>query len=121
MNGLEGDEAMGPREPTPEQCSSRSEWVDEEGFRLKAFWWPQMGGYVARALMKAEPLDEDHEPGGCVTVWVWHDGTFPFTEAERQADGSAASPAELHLCDIEQWLGVWKELVEFQSAEEAKL
>lgn len=74
-----------PAEPTGEQCTHNtvlpSGWI--------ACWYPRMGGYTGRAVARA---DQD----GCVDVWVWHDGEFPFA-GDRSDVGR--SPVALHHCE----------------------
>lgn len=71
-------------EPTVEQCTSRAQVGAG-----RACWYPQMGGYVARAVV----IPDD----GCADVWVWHDGSFPF-------GGEDGSPVVLHHCDGDQFV-----------------
>lgn len=78
---------MTPREPTPEECSSRAKIG--EGW---ACWYPQMGGYVGKCVVV--PSD-----GTCFDAWVWHDGEFPFS-----ANTSDCGPTRLHHCDPEQFV-----------------
>jgi hypothetical protein len=73
-------------EPTADQCTNH----DRVGPGI-ACWYPQMGGYVAKAIVV---------PGGCAEVYVWHDGSFPFSD-----DGDAErSPAHLHHCNGQQFV-----------------
>lgn len=72
-----------PRRPTSEECNTKAE-VDGG----RAFWFPQLGGYVGRAVARVDKC--------CVDVWVWHDGQFPFAEECR-------SPAHLHMDDGHEW------------------
>ena len=74
--------------PTPDQCTQHAE-IECRGSRAWACWYPQMGGYAARAVVIPE------RNGGCFTVLVWHDGEFPF---------AAGEPARLHHCDPEQFV-----------------
>lgn len=75
-----------PNEPTPEQCSARA--VLPCGGR--ACWYPQMGGYGAKAVVYV-----DH----CTEVYVWHDGEFPFSEGTAPG----RRPAYLHHCSGTQF------------------
>lgn len=82
------------REPTSEQCSEGALVHEDADYEHRAIWYPQMGGYVGRAVAvipKSAALD-----GGdpCFDVHVWHDGEFPF---------GGSSPRELHHCAHEQF------------------
>lgn len=91
-----------PRQPTSEECASNAE-VDGG----RAFWWPQMGGYVARAVAR---VDRCH-----VDVWVWHDGEFPFN-GDCQACGTGRSPVHLHMDDGFEWVALGTFLNRLQDA-----
>jgi hypothetical protein len=82
-----------PREPTPEECTTGAR-IGDHG---QAFWWPQMGGYAARAVAVAWPDD------CCLDVWVWHDGQFPFG-GTCQSCGDARSPVRVHMDDGDGWI-----------------
>ena len=77
--------------PTSEQCSNNDELTTPHPYvgtvRGVAAWYPQMGGYVGACII--EPL------GGCVDVYVWHDGEFPFGDGD---------PTRLHHCDGNQFI-----------------
>lgn len=88
-------------EPTPEQCSKNSVIFEDESSIYYAVWYPQMGGYSGKAVAR---VDKNWEmtsggagKGGCIDIWVWHDGEFPFSETE-------GNPKELHHCDPEQFI-----------------
>ncbi len=86
-----------PREPTAKECSELTALGDD----CFALWYPQMGGYGAKAVVQ---ILNPGDPGGCIDVWVWHDGEFPFTDhTVDDATGMARSPARLHHCDAEQF------------------
>lgn len=84
-----GSETNGwhPAEPTAEQCSAGSVVSFQQG-DFFACWYPQMGGYVAKAVIAPHP-------DGCFDAWVWHDGEFPF--------GDGRSPVRLHHCEVAQF------------------
>lgn len=84
------------RQPAPEECSDRSVVELGDGRTGRAFWYPPMGGYVARALAVS---DDD----GCVDVYVWHDGQFPFT-GHCQSCGDERSPVLIHHADGDDWV-----------------
>jgi hypothetical protein len=77
------------REPTAEECSAHTPVTLDETLSGVACWYPQMGGYWGKAVAVAD--------GGCVDVYVWHDGDFPFGEDGRP-------PVELHHCDGGQFV-----------------
>lgn len=82
------------QEPTAEQCTARAALGD--GFY--ALWYPQMGGYVSKAVVHCDG------PDGCLEVWVWHDGEFPFSDADADDwTGEPKKPKHLHHCDAEQF------------------
>jgi hypothetical protein len=95
-----------PAEPTPAQCSAK-ERVSIPGrpnTRAHAVWWPQMGGYVAQAVLTA---------GECPEAWVWHNGAFPFS-----SDGKPGhSPAHLSMSDADQWIRMFEKQLEWQAEE----
>ncbi len=71
-----------------------------------ACWYPQMGGYVGKAL--AVPTG-----AGCVDVYVWHDGEFPFAGDDNTPVtvvdangwvGPRRGPVCLHHCDGAQFV-----------------
>jgi hypothetical protein len=99
------------KEPISDQCTKHETWTDEDGFVHLAFWWPQMGGYHGKAVARRQPLLEGSEDCGCVNVWVWHDGEFPFS-------GQDGNPAVLHICDFNDWLTTMEMLDRFQLGEE---
>jgi hypothetical protein len=72
-------------EPTAQECTEHA----QVGPGVAA-WYPQMGGYVAKAL--AVPADDSR----CLDVYVWHDGDFPFGDGEN--------PVELHHCNGKQFI-----------------
>ncbi len=87
-----------PPQPTSEQCSANAP-IAWQGRTVYACWYPQMGGYVGRAVIDpagpGDIVDEDNTDG-CFDVWVWHDGEFPFDGPRR--------PAQLHHCSGEQFI-----------------
>lgn len=84
-----GESALIPRKPTPEECNTKAE-VDGG----RAFWFPQMGGYVGKAVAKVGKC--------CVDVWVWHNGQFPF-DGDCQSCGDERQPVRLHMDDGHEW------------------
>lgn len=82
-----------PPEPTAEQIEKRErfKWNDQDCIAL---WYPQMGGYVGKAV--AVRLPTNISP--CYDVYVWHDGEFPFDD-----DRGEVGPRLIHHCDPEQF------------------
>ena len=78
-----------------------------------------MGGYHAKAIAFKEKTSDDTPVESCVTVCVWHDGAFPFTEDDRDFDGNARSPAVIHICDFSDWTETMNKLSEFQYGAES--
>lgn len=78
-----------PDEPTTDECTANASVNLDATTVGTACWYPQMGGYVARAV-----IVPDH---GCVDVYVWHDGDFPFGGDERP-------PVVLHHCRGRQFI-----------------
>jgi hypothetical protein len=68
-----------------------------------------MGGYVGKAVAAND--------GGCIELWVWHDGTFPFTD-EGQPD--ARPPVQLHHCVPEQFIEFGEFLASLNQSETQK-
>ena len=103
---------MTPREPTGDECNTNALIYESEAYRYYAIWYPQMGGYVGKAVAACSKK----EPGGCIDVWVWHDGDFPFTgDGSLRSDGS---PTELHHCNPEQFVQFGKKLMKLDSIED---
>lgn len=97
-----------PKEPTPDQCTG-NEVVYKTEYKVGyAIWYPQMGGYVGRAVAVMDRSWTEYSgggrSGGCVDVYVWHDGQFPFSEDGRD-------PYLVHHCSPEQFV-VFGETIE---------
>lgn len=92
-----------PPEPSYEDLDANrlGAW---KGIPTMALWYPQMGGYVGKAVAVMD--------GDCVDVWVWHDGEFPFADDDeyRGKDG----PKLLHHCVAEQFVEFGKKLEAFR-------
>ncbi len=92
---------MDIKEPTGDQCTN-NEKVFEDKHRIGyAIWYPQMGGYVGKAVALFDRIWEEFPTncrrGGCINVLVWHDGEFPFGDEKD-------NPREIHHCDPEQFI-----------------
>lgn len=86
------------KEPTPEQCSALEQVYDGDGKVGYAIFYPQMGGYVGKAIAILDKKWTDNgrvRVGGCIDILIWHDGEFPFGDKP---------PIELHHCDPEQFI-----------------
>jgi hypothetical protein len=86
--------------PESEQCSTNGKVYETDSQVGYAIWYPQMGGYVGKAVavMDKQWCENGHSRiGGCIDVYVWHDGEFPFAEEECQ-------PKKIHHCDPEQFI-----------------
>lgn len=94
------------REPTAQECGDRAEVQLTGQIVGRACWYPQMGGYVGRAVAVAD--------GGCVDVYVWHNGDFPFSGERPDWDGRPQNPALLHHCDGDQFVDFGKFLMSLQ-------
>jgi hypothetical protein len=104
---VNGSVPVGWREPTADECSARAQLGPE----LWAGWYPQMGGYVGKALFWIWPGNPNNE---CFEVWVWHDGEFPFSDESDPP----RSPAHLHHCMAEQFIEVGKFVLETRARPE---
>jgi hypothetical protein len=95
-------------EPEAGQCSANAA-VTVGGLRGVAFWYPSMGGYVGKAIALPD--------GGCVDVYVWHDGEFPFPGEQAWPDDRAHSPVRLHHCNPEDFIRLGTLLARLVEAE----
>ena len=88
-----------PAEPSSSDCENNTRRVVSGGWIELCAWYPQMGGYCGKCVVRFHPeeLDVNEEP--CFDVWVWHDGEFPFGEDEYPGK----VPARLHHCSAEQF------------------
>jgi len=96
---------MKPRKPTADECS-RNQLIQESATEVfRAIWYPQMGGYVGRAVI-VFTKPEFAPPNACFDVYVWHDGEFPFHEDEER------NPSRVHHCMAEQFVEFGKTVSE---------
>lgn len=84
-------------EPTSEQCTANAPITMPDGSTGYAVWYPQMGGYVGRAIIWG---------ADCFEALVWHDGDFPFLGDDPYREDS--SPRQLHHCDPHQFIAFGK-------------
>jgi len=92
---------MNYKEPTIEQCSNREKVFENDTKIGYACCYPQMGGYVGKAIAILDKEWIEYSGGsaigGCIDVYVWHDGEFPFSEQD-------GPPAKIHHCDPAQFI-----------------
>jgi hypothetical protein len=103
------EEFYEPEEPTGEECSTNKTVFDGKISFAVALWYPQMGGYHGKAVAvfdKGWYIEGSMGHGGCVEIYVWHDGEFPFSDSGRR-------PATLHLCEPEQFIEFGEKLSEY--------
>lgn len=85
--------------PTTDQCETNAKVYEDQTQVGYAIWYPQMGGYVGRAVALMDKgwyeRAKGGTVGGCFDILVWHDGEFPF---------GGDRPVELHHCDPEQFI-----------------
>lgn len=79
--------------PTSDECCLKQLVFENDIVEGYACWYPQMGGYVAKAIAI---FDKDSNEDGCVDVLIWHNGEFPF--------GNDEQPRRLHHCLGEQFI-----------------
>lgn len=93
-----------PTLPTGDQCNDHEQVFETDEKVGYAIWYPQMGGYVGKAVAVMEKRwTEDGDDllcPGCIDVYVWHDGDFPF--GQDRNDGRV--PIRIHHCDPEQFV-----------------
>jgi hypothetical protein len=108
---------MTPKEPTDDECSRRALVYEDATDRHYAIWYPQMGGYVGKAVvvvLRERVEFVRGESGGCVDVWVWHDGEFPL----RGEDGY--QPVHLHHCNGAQFVAFGEALLAMRAAQDVR-
>ena len=94
-------------EPTGDQCSARERLGEDDYHAYYALWYPQMGGYVGKAVAAISKSES------CVDIVVWHDGKFPFSEDPQPHK----SPAIIHHCDIDQFRRLADDIESFEEKE----
>ena len=98
------------RQPTGDECGVNAPIVLDDGRIGYAIWYPQMGGFCARAIAVCG------EPGDCVDVYVWHDGDFPFDDKMDLTFGNPTRPPrELHFCEPGDFIEFGERLLKLQS------
>lgn len=87
------------KQPTGEDCCANAKVLETQTVVGYACWYPQMGGYCGKAVAVFDKHWTEYKSGavegGCIDVYVWHDGEFPFGEGE---------PVELHHCNPQQFI-----------------
>ena len=93
--------------PTQEQCSNHAKVFETEHRVGYAIWYPQIVGYLGRAVAVMDKRWEEQKSGaatgGCINVYVWHDGDFLFLDNE-------GGPRRIRHCDPEQFIAFGKTL-----------
>lgn len=92
---------MNVTEPTAEQCSANALICEDEHEIAYALWYPQMGGYLGKAVAVIGKSDIS-----CIDVFVWHNGEFPF--------GGQETPRKIHHCDPAQFIDFGQNLQAMQ-------
>lgn len=98
--------------PTAIQCTAHVKVYESAEKVGYAIWYPQMGGYVGKAVAVMDK-EWGQRPdlgrvGGCVDLLVWHDGKFPFYDRNK-------NPTEIHLCDPGQFIAFGEALVQLNN------
>lgn len=105
---------MNISEPTAEQCRDNALVFQDEHSVAYAIWYPQMGGYCAKAVAIMSRQWKEYEngsaEGGCIDMLIWHDGEFPFHEGDEK------NPIHLHHCDPHQFITFGKTLAKINDA-----
>ena len=103
------------KEPTTDQCSEEQKVYESEHKVGFALWFPQLGGYHGKAVALFDKnwkeMPSGSRSGGCVDIYVWHDGEFPF---------GGGKPRELHLCDPEQFIQLGQTLKKLNDSNSKK-
>lgn len=93
--------------PTSEQCTANEVVFEDKDTYGYAIWYPQMGGYVGKAVALIGKGSNDES---CFDVLVWHDGEFPF-------DGEGGdNPRRLHHCAASQFIKFGERIAALQEA-----
>jgi len=103
MSITERKENIEIKQPTSEQCTNKQIVFENDNRIGYACWYPQMGGYSGHAIAVFDKewilYDHGSTEGGCIDVFVWHDGDFPFGEEGDE------QPRRIHHCSPEQFIG----------------
>ena len=106
------------KDPTSKHCSNRDVVFEDEYKIGYACWYPQMGGYVGKCVALFDKgwkeYGNNSAQGGCVDVFVWHDGEFPFSEND-------GIPHELHHCSPKQFIDFGKFLLKINEHNKIKI
>ena len=90
-------------EPTPDQCSNHEKVFEDDHQVGYAIWYPQMSGYVGKAVVVFPKSENCWDK--CFDALVWHDGDFPFKDDH---------PREVHHCDPDQFIDFGKTVLSMQ-------
>jgi hypothetical protein len=99
-------------EPTYDQLDAHAQIQSSIGRTGTACWYPQMGGFSAKAIVTPD--------AECFDVFVWHDGDFPFrTDSDdwHPSAGEDLSVRELHHCSAEQFVDFGQMLLSLPTVE----
>lgn len=102
-----------PREPTADECEQHAKVFEDEDRVGHAIWYPQMGGYVGKAVVVF-----DKEKPGCFEAYVWHDGDFPFKGRDHY--GNENFPECIHHCSAEQFIDFGRTVLALQGQQEGE-
>ena len=89
------------KEPTGEQCSKHVKVFESDLQLGYAIWYPQMGGYAGKAVALIDKgwklFKNGSANGGCLDVYIWHDGQFPF-------ESDVSDAIIIHHCNPAQFI-----------------
>ncbi len=92
------------KQPTTDECSNNTQVYEDDSNLGFACWYPQMGGYggytpkcIAVFNKRWELFDNGSAIGGCIELYIWHGGEFPFTDEDGE-------PKHIHICSPEQFI-----------------
>jgi len=95
------------KEPTAKQCSENALLSEDEHSKYFAVWYPQMGGYVSKTIVRVNR--DNNDSNDCFDVWIYHDGDWPFHDGEH--------PLNLHHCCAEQFIRFGEDVLKLQGIE----
>lgn len=96
-----------PKMPTSEECTKR----ERVGHNMFACWYPQMGGYVSKAVVETSKPESHEEGEACFDMWIWHDGQFPFDDSGDRSK----EVAFIHHCMPSQFIDFGSLILDLQN------